>query len=447
MVSIVRKVIGGTAIALAICAPWIAGAAGKPGRDIVITNATLMTVTHGTVEGGSVWVHDGKIAAVGKTVAAPADAQIIDAGGRYVTPGIVEGHGHIGMGSFEGIQDTNEYRGKPWGRYAGPVQADLRIRDSIRTDDYGFYLMLSSGMTTALELPGSANLFGGQTVPIKMKVGRPREEMFIDDAPISLKIACAETPSREWKGRGVGLETPRDVIVQRRKLYEAARAYLEKQDAYRRAVAAGDKTAVSPPDDAKLDAIGHVLRDKGLIQMHCHKAESIVEELQLAKDNGFVLRTVHHGTESYKVAKTIAASGSAVLAISDLWGGDGQVADGIPWNIVIDKRAGVRVALHGEGFSIARRLSQEAGKMMRYGKGTFDRNEALALVTLNSAWVMGLDNRIGSLDVGKDADLVIWDGDPLSTYGHAAKVYIDGELFFDASLPGLGLANLPEENR
>ncbi|MET0309828.1 MAG: amidohydrolase family protein [Sphingomonas sp.] len=431
---------------------WAAGAghalAGdKPKGDVVITNAVIMTVTHGTIEGGSVWIHGGKIAGVGKTVAAPAGARIIDARGRYLTPGIVEAHGHIGMGGLYDPQDTNEWLGKPWGRYAGPIQADLRIRDSIKTDDYGFYLMLSSGMTTALELPGSANIFGGQTVPIKMKVGRPREEMFIDDAPLSLKIACGGTPDRAWKGRGVGLEKPADVPAARAKADDAARAYLQKKEAYARALAAGDKTAVPPADDAKLDAIGEVLRGKGLIQMHCHYAGSITDELALAKANGFTLRTVHHGTESYKVAKTIAASGSAVLAISDLWGGSPQTQDGIPWNIVIDKRAGVRVALHGEAFSIARRLSQEAGKMLRYGKGSFDRNEALALVTLNAAWVFGLEDRIGSVDIGKDADLVVWDGDPLSTYGHAAQVFIDGELLFDAALPGLGLVNQPEENR
>ncbi|WP_447763533.1 amidohydrolase family protein [Sphingopyxis panaciterrae] len=422
-------------------------AAKAPQRDLVIVNARVMTVTHGTIEQGSVWVHDGKIAGVGKRVSAPADAEIVDAGGRYLTPGIIDGHSHIGMGGQYDPQDTNEMDGLPWGRYAGPVQSDLRIRDSIKTDDNGFYLLLSSGMTSGLELPGSANLFGGQAVPIKLKFGRPREEMFIDDAPMALKIACGSTPAGVWKGRGVGIEKPEDVVPERRKVYAAARAYDQAWKDYRARRAAGDSAAVAPERDLKLEPIAMALNGKALLQMHCHSADTIAAEIDLAKEFGFSLRAVHHGSESYKVAKKIAAAGTGVIAITDLWGGAKQVADGIPWNIVIDKRAGVKVALHGESFSIARRLTQEAGKIMRYGKGYFDRNEALALVTLNGAWMFGLEDRLGSIDPGKDADLVIWDGDPLSSYGHASKVYIDGELFFDSSLPGLGLPSRPEETK
>src|SRR3569623_1157218 len=216
----------------------VAQSATAPARDLVITNAIVMTVTHGTIDKGSVWIHDGKLAGVGKTVAAPADARIIDAGGRYVTPGIIEAHAHLGMGEMYDPQDTNEYEGAPWGRYAGPIQSDLRIRDSIKTDGYPFYLMLSAGMTPALALPGSANLFGGQTVPIKLKLGRPREEMFISAAPPSFKLACGDTPVSVWKGRGVSLDKPEDVAVARRRAYDAARAYLATHDAYDRAVAA-----------------------------------------------------------------------------------------------------------------------------------------------------------------------------------------------------------------
>jgi imidazolonepropionase-like amidohydrolase len=420
----------------AVSAAWIAGSAAG---DLVIINGTVMTVSHGTIEHGSVWVHDGKLAGVGKSVAPPPGATILDAKGAFVTPGIVEAHAHVGMGGLYDPQDTNEYLGKPWGKMAGPVQADLKIRDSIKTDDPAFYLMLASGQTTELELPGSANLFGGQTVPIKLKLGRPREQMFIDNAPLSLKIACGDTPARVWKDRGVGIDKPADVAVARRKVYDAARAYMAAQDAYRKAAANGDTSAIAPPHDDKLEAVSQVLRGQAMLQMHCHSDWQFVDELNLAKDEGYTLHTIHHGTESYKVARQISAAHTGVLGISDLWGGAPTVADGIPWNIPIDKRAGIKVALHGEAFSISRRLSQEAGKMLRYGKGEFTRDEALGLVTLNAAWVFGLDNRIGSLDVGKDADIVIWNGDPLSTYGHAAKVFIDGDLFFDDSLPGLGL--------
>jgi imidazolonepropionase-like amidohydrolase len=412
--------------------------------DVVIIHAILMTVTQGTITDGSLWLHQGKIAGVGKNLPAPPGAQVINAGTRYVTPGIVEAHAHVGMGGRYDPQDTNEMAAKPWGSLSGPVQADLRIRDSVKTDDYGFYLLLASGQTTDLELPGSADLFGGQAAPIKLKVGRPREEMFIKDAPLSLKIACGDTPARVWKGKGVGLDGPEDVIVARRKVYAAAKAYLQATAEYRRRAAAGDKSAVAPPVDSKLDVIGKLFSGEALLQMHCHRAASIRAEMAAAQEYGFVLRTIHHGTEAYKVAREIAAHGSGVLVMSDVWGGSTQTEDGIPWNLKILKANGVKVvALHGEVLSVSRRLTQEAGKALRYEADAFDRNEALALVTLNAAWVFGLESRIGSLDVGKDADVVIWDGDPLSTYGHADKVFIEGRLYFDQSLPGLGL--VPEE--
>jgi imidazolonepropionase-like amidohydrolase len=409
-------------------------------RDLFITHATLMTVTHGTIADGTLSLHEGRIVAVGKDIAIPAGAEVIDAGGRYVTPGIVEAHAHVGMGGRYDPQDTNEMAAKPWGQLSGPVQADLRIRDSIKTDDNAFYLLLASGQTTDLELPGSANLFGGQAAPIKLKVGRSREEMFIKDAPVALKIACGDTPARVWKGKGVGVDKPEDVIVERRTLYAAAKAYTEAKAEYRRKVAAGDRHAVPPPVDLKLEAIGKLFTGEALLELHCHRAESIREEMAAAHDYGFVLRTIHHGTEAYKIASDIAAHGSGVLVMSDMWGGSPQTEQGIPWTLEILKAHGVKVlALHGEVMSVSRRLTQEAGKALRYETGAFDRNEALALVTLNAAWVFGLENRIGSLDVGKDADVVIWDGDPLSTYGHADKVFIEGRLYFDQSLPGLGL--------
>jgi imidazolonepropionase-like amidohydrolase len=417
-----------------------AGAAQTPPRDLVITHATLMTVTHGTIAGGSLSLHEGRIVAVGRDIPIPAGAEVIDAAGRYVTPGIVEAHAHVGMGGRYDPQDTNEMAAKPWGRLSGPVQADLRIRDSIKTDDYGFYLLLASGQTTDLELPGSADLFGGQAAPIKLKVGRPREDMFIKDAPLALKIACGDTPARVWKGKGVGVDKPEDVIGARRKVYAAAKSYLEAKEEYRRKVTAGDQGAEPPPIDPKLEAVGKLFTGEALLEMHCHRAESMREEMAAAHDYGFVLRTIHHGTEAYEIGSDIAAHGSGVLVMSDVWGGSPQTEHGIPWTLEILKAHGVKVvALHGEVLSVSRRLTQEAGKALRYETGAFDRDAALALVTLNAAWVFGLENRIGSLDVGKDADVVIWDGDPLSTYGHADKVFIEGRLYFDQSLPGLGL--------
>lgn len=418
---------------------------GDPTDDIVITNADIMTVSHGTIENGSLWIRNGKIAGVGATVAAPRDARIIDAGGRFVTPGIIDAHSHIGMDAYSPagvLFDANEYVGKPGGM-AGPNQADLRIRDSIRSDASSFYILLSSGLTAGLELPGSANLFGGQAAPVKLKVGRPRADFFIEGAPVSMKIACSGTPFRAWKGRA-GFEKQEDIAVARRRIYDEAKAYMARQEAYEKAAAAGRSDGPPPPVDLKMEAIAGVLRGDTLLQMHCHEASSMLEELAVARDYGITIRTVHHGSEAYQVARELVAAGTGVLGIADVFGGGAGPNHAIPWNIPILKQAGARVALHGEANSLARRLTQEAGKMLRYGRGAFTRDEALALVTLNAAWTMGLDHRMGSIDVGKDADVVIWEADPLSSYGHAEKVFIDGELFFDATRPGLGLTQVEQ---
>lgn len=409
------------------------GVRGVDAADLVITNAKIMTVSHGTIENGSVWIRDGKIAGVGAVGGAPRDARIVDVGGRFVTPGIIDAHSHVS--GMDAVDTVNEYAGKAGGM-AGPNQADLRIHDSVRSDANSFYILLSSGLTAGLELPGSANVFGGQAAPLKLKVGRPREELFIQGAPKSMKMACGGTPFRVWKGRDVGLEKESDVAVARRKIYDEAKAYVARR-----------AKQPSLPVDLKMEAVASILRGDTLLQMHCHEASSMLEELAVARDYGIKIRTIHHASEAYQVAEEIkAAKGTGVLGVADLWGGGPGPNHGIPWNIPILKKAGVRVAIHGEGYSIARRLSQEAGKMLRYGRGAFTRDEALALVTLNAAWMMGLDNRMGSIDVGKDADVVIWKGDPLSSYGYAEKVFIDGELFFDATRPGLGLTQTEQSS-
>lgn len=218
-----------------------------------------------------------------------------------------------------------------------------------------------------------------------------------------------------------------------RMAFEDARHYMADWDAYDAKVKKGDKDAVAPKRDLKLEALADVLRGKLYVQIHCYRADEFLTEEAIAKEYGYKIRAFHHALEMYKVAPQIAADGTAIATFTDWWGFKDEARDAIPWNAVLSMRQGVKVALKSDSDDHIRRLNVEAGKMVHYGGATED--EAIRMVTLNPAWIIGVDDRTGSIDVGKDADLVLWNHDPLSTYAHALKVYIDGDLFFDASLP------------
>ena len=411
---------------LPFCALLCAGSlayAQTPPRDVVITNATVMTVTHGTIEHGSVWVHDGKIAGFGATVNAPADAVKIDASGKYLTPGIVDPHSHSALDS-----DVNEA--------TSPVTPSMMMIDAFDNRDKALYQALAGGVTTELLLHGSANMIGGQAVVIKNKFGLSRDEMLFPNAPRSIKFASGENPKRVYGSRGQLPSTRMGNFEVMRQAFEDAKVYMAKWDDYNAKVAKGDKDAVKPGVDLKLEALSDVLRGKLYVQIHCYRADEFLTEEAIAKEYGYKIRAFHHALEMYKVGDKIAPTGTGIATFADWWGFKDEAWDAIPWNAVMSMREGVRVALKSDSNDFIRRLNQEAGKMVRYGGATED--EALRMITLNAAWIIGVDDRVGSIDTGKDADLVIWNMDPLSTYARVEKVYVDGDLFFDSSLPGFG---------
>ena len=391
--------------------------------DLVIKNATVMTASHGTIQHGSVWLHNGKIAGVGATVSAPAGATVVDATGKYVTPGIIDPHSHSALGD-----DVNEA--------TSPVTPSMMMIDAFDNRDKALYLALAGGVTSELLLHGSANMIGGQAVVIKNKFGLSKEEMLFPNAPQSIKFASGENPKRVYGTRNQLPSTRMGNFEVMRQAFEDAKVYRRDWDAYNDKVAKGDKEARAPHRDLKLEALADILRGKLLVQIHCYRADEFLTEEAIAKDYGFKIRAFHHALEMYKVGGKIAADGTAIATFTDWYGGKYEMWDGIPWNAVMSMREGVRVALKSDSNDHIRRLTQEAGKMVHYGGATED--EAITMVTLNPAWIMGIDDKTGSLDVGKDGDVVIWNMDPLSTYARAEKVYIDGDLFFDSSLPGFG---------
>jgi imidazolonepropionase-like amidohydrolase len=406
--------------------------AQSPHHDVLIKNATVMTVTHGNIKNGSIYIKDGKIAAVGENVTAPATATVIDAGGKYLTPGIVDSHSHIALDD-----DVNEA--------TSPITPHMMMKDAFDYQDKAIYRALAGGVTTSLLLHGSANMIGGQAIVIKHKYGASRDELLFPNAPRSIKFASGENPKRVYGGRDQLPSTRMGNFAVQREALVQAQDYMREWDAYNDKIKAGGKEAkdaTPPKHDLKLEALADILRGKLMVQIHCYRADEMLNEIAMAKEFGYKIRAFHHALEAYKVADVLAANNIAIATFSDWWGYKQEAWDAIPWNATLSMNKGVRVAIKSDSEDYTRRLNQEAAKTIRYGGAT--EEEALKMITLNAAWIVGVDDRVGSIEVGKDADLVIWDGYPLSSYGVPEKVLIDGDIYFDRSQPGLGTTHYKE---
>lgn len=397
-------------------------------NDVVIKGGTILTVTHGKIENGSIYIHNGKIAAVGQSVNAPAGATVIDASGKFVMPGIIDSHSHIALDD-----DVNEP--------TSPITPHMMMRDAFDYSDKAIYRALAGGVTTSLLLHGSANMIGGQAIVIKHKYGLGKEEMLFPGAPQSIKFASGENPKRVYGSRNQLPSTRMGNFEVMRAAFIEAREYMRTWDDYDAKVKKGDKDATPPKKDLKLEALADILRGKLLVQIHCYRADEFLTEISLAHEFGYKIRAFHHALEAYKVADKIAAEGIAIATWPDWWGFKYEGWDGIPWNAAISLHKGVRVALKSDSEDVTRRLNSEAGKIIHYG---LTEEEALKAITLNPAWIIGVDDRVGSIDVGKDADISIWNSYPLSSSALVDKVLIDGDLYFDRSLPGLGLTHYKE---
>ena len=398
-------------------------------NQVVIRNAYVMTVTHGNLKRGSVYIKDGRIAAVGEAIDAPASATVVDAGGKYLTPGIIDSHSHIALGD-----DVNEA--------TSPVTPQMMMIDAFDYQDKAIYRALAGGVTTSLLLHGSANMIGGQAVVIKHKYGVGRDAMLFPGAPRSIKFASGENPKRVYGTRNEVPSTRMGNFAVQRDAFVQAGDYMRAWNDYDAKVKRGDKDASPPKRDLKLEALADILRGRFLVQIHCYRADEFLTEIAIAKEFGYKIRAFHHALEAYKVAEKLAAENIGIATFADWWGYKQEAWDAIPWNAVMAMRKGVRVAIKSDSADFARRLNQEAAKTMRYGGAT--EEEALKMITLNAAWIIGVDDRVGSIEVGKDADLVLWDGYPLSSAAVPNKVLIDGDVYFDRALPGYGMPHYRE---
>src|SRR5271168_701806 len=387
---------------------------------IVIQNATIMTVSHGTIEHGSILIQNGKITEVGQSVHAPKDAQVIDGEGKFVIPGIVDCHSHIAVDG-----SVNE------GSIS--VSSIVNIAEVLNPDDINIYRDLAGGVTTANILHGSANSIGGQTQVIKLRWGQPAGKLPFEGALPGIKFALGENPKRSnfsFPGQPKRYPATRMGVEETiRGAFTEARDYQRAWADYNKRVAAGDKSAIPPRRDLRLEPLIEVLEGKRYVHAHCYREDEILMLLRVAKEFGFKVRTLQHVLEGYKVADEIAASGAGASTFSDWWSYKVEAYEAIPYNAALMTQRGVLVSVNSDDAAEATHLNQEAAKSIHYGGLTHD--EAVKLVTLNPAIQLGIEKRVGSIDIGKDADLVLYNHDPLSAYAVVQKTLIDGRVYFD----------------
>jgi imidazolonepropionase-like amidohydrolase len=391
-------------------------------RETLIQNATIMTASHGTIKNGSILIRNGKIAEVGPNVKArDANAVIIDASGKWVTPGIIDCHSHTA-----GEGNINE------GTLS--VTSMVRIRDIINPYDPDVYRQLAGGLTTVNILHGSANAIGGQNAVVKLKFHKPVDEWVIADAPPGIKFALGENPKRSNSQGLTGITTRRYPATRMgveetiRDAFIRAKDYMRDWDEYN-AKKSSDKNAIAPRRDLMLDALVEILQGKRMIHSHCYRNDEIVMLLNLGDELGFHVQTLQHVLEGYKVANEIAAHKTHASTFADFWGYKMEAYDAIPYNAALMASRGVNVSINSDSDERARRLYLEAAKAMKYGG--MSEEEALRTITLNPAMQLGIDKRTGSIDVGKDADLVIFSQHPFSVYTMPETTFIEGEIYFD----------------
>src|SRR5688572_16985244 len=393
-----------------------------PSRATVIRNVNIFTAAGPLIRNGAVVLRDGKVAAVGATVDAPADAVVIDGAGKYVTPGLIDTHSHLGVYPAPGgqaLSDGNEA--------TSPVTAHVWAEHSVWPQDAQFPRNLAGGVTTLQVLPGSANLIGGRSVVLKVVPARTVQAMKFPGAKYGLKMACGENPKRVYANRGPA--TRMGNVAGYRAAWVQADAYRRRWDKWNR-----DASGDAPQRDLGQETLAEVLRGNIYVHNHCYRADEMAQMIDIAREFGYHIRSFHHGVEAYKIADVLAREGISGSLWAD-WGAFKiEAMDGVKANLALVHKAGARAIVHSDDPSGSQRLNQEASKAMASGNEhgiTITDDDAIKWITINAAWALGLDDRIGSLVAGKNADVVLWTANPFSVYTRAEKVWIDGSMRYD----------------
>jgi imidazolonepropionase-like amidohydrolase len=410
----------------------------------LIRNATVLTGLGTRIDGADVVFADGKIQAVGTNLTAPANARIIDASGRWVTPGLIDVHSHLGVYPSPGVQaheDGNEM--------TAPVTANVWAEHGVWPQDPGFHTALQGGVTTMQILPGSANLVGGRGVTLKNVPAVSYQAMKFPGAMHGLKMACGENPKRVYGSKSQSPATRMGNVAGYRQAFADAQEYQRGWQKYEREQAEyakkkdTDKDAKAPDEpkrDLQLETLRGALEGKILVHVHCYRADEMQVMLDLADEFGFKIAAFHHGVEAYKIANRLAEKGVCGALWADWWGFKMESFDGIPENIpIVDRPEGSCAIVHSDSEEGIQRLNQEAAKAMTRGSLAglaIGPEQAVRWITSNAAKALGIADQVGSLEAGKMADVVIWDRDPFSVYALAQQVFIDGVLTYDRSQVG-----------
>jgi imidazolonepropionase-like amidohydrolase len=407
---------------------WRAPAPASP-AVVLVKNATIWTAgPAGTLQGADLLVRNGKIASVGKNLPTPAGAVVIDATGRHVAPGIIDEHSHSAI-----LGNVNEC--------TNSITCEVRIADVVNSESANIYRQLAGGTTMMHLLHGSCNAIGGQCAVIKNKWGLPPDQLIYGPAPPTVKFALGENPKQSnWGADATGRYPQSRAGVEQviRDGFIRARDYRAAWEDFRKG-----RRALPPRRDLQLDALQEIIEGKRKIHCHSYRQDEILMLMRLTEEFGFHVNTFTHILEGYKVADEMAAHGASALGFTDWWGYKYEVIDAIPYNAYLMWDRGVNVGFNSDSDELARRLNTEAAKAVKYGGVPLE--EAIKFVTINPAKSLEINSRVGSLEVGKDADFSIWSGPPMSPYSHCDQTWIEGRKYFDREADQAGRAALEKE--
>lgn len=403
-------------ITLALAISFFATQAQSKG-DILIKNGTVITVTNGTLENTDVLIRDGKIAKIGTNLKAPSEVKTIDADGLFVMPGIIDAHSHLALDVVN--EATN------------PVTAEVWVGDAIDPLSVGIYQALAGGVTTAHAMHGSANAIGGQCETIKFRYGEiDPENMRMKGAPRTIKFALGENPTRvHGSGNGILPRTRMGVEHIIRSSFSEAKAYMEAWEKYEKDKSAKNFKGRAPQYSLRLETLADILKGEIIIQCHSYRADEIYMLMQVCRDFGVDQLVFQHVNEGFKVAPELAAFGAGASIFSDWWAYKFEVYYSTAYNAAILTKNGVTTSINSDSGELIRHLYHEAAKSQKYGSLT--DTEALALITINPAKQLGIEDRVGSIEVGKDGDIAIFKNHPLSIYAIPMLTIIEGNVKFD----------------